>query len=138
MCVLSSYLISIQARSIFLQICIIIAIFDVDIVEQIKHVYQFTASIPVVHSFIHLTKIGLLSSFLPFSVDGDCFTTTHNCTGATKNLDSEEECCVGNGLSYYSNGSGCQICYGKYFSSIFYACCNVERLPNMCKIFKNT
>ena len=50
---------------------------------------------------------------IPFSGDGQCFITTHNCTGANRNLESEEECCLGNGLSY-SNGLACQVCYGKH------------------------
>ena len=83
-------------------------------------------------------KIGLPSSFLPLSVDGQCFTTTYNCTGATKNLESEGDCCLGNGLSY-GDGSRCQICYGKHFLnsfssfSMFYVCCKVEPLPNVCQ-----
>ena len=45
------------------------------------------------------------------SGNSQCFTTTYNCTGSSRKFESEEECCLGNGVSH-DNGSGCQICYG--------------------------
>ena len=62
---------------------------------------------------MHPKPVSLPPFFLPLSGDGLCFSTTHNCTGASSNLELQEECCLGNGLSY-GNGSECQICYGKH------------------------
>ena len=82
-------------------------------------------------------NIGLLSSFLPLSVDGQCFTTTYNCSGATKNLESEEDCCLRNGLSY-GDGLGCQICYGKHIVSAFFQCSMFAVGLNVYLIYVNT
>ena len=59
--------------------------------------------------YLHLNSNGSFS----FPGDGQCFITARNCTGANRKLESEEKCCLGNGLSY-DNGLTCQICYGKH------------------------